>query len=101
MEGGRVKDKEVILVKPYEELTTTSKIIKSSFIHEEIENLKQYMKFIHSLTQIRLFKPPLHYTSLWSREDQDQEFWKEVAITFMDKKHNMETLWNNYPITIY
>ena len=39
LEGGRLEDEEVILIKPYEELTTTSKITESSFIYEEIKNL--------------------------------------------------------------
>ena len=46
-----MKDEEVILIKPYEILTTTSKTIlsktaKMSFIYEEIENLEKYMKFV-------------------------------------------------------
>ena len=61
---GRVEDKEVILIKPYEESTTTSKIIKLCFIYEEIKNLEQYIKFIHSPTQTRLFEPSPHYQSL-------------------------------------
>jgi len=64
LNGGRIEDKEVILIKPYEESTTTSKIIKSSFIYEEIKNLEQYIKFIHSSTQTRLFEPPPYYQSL-------------------------------------
>ena len=47
----RIKDKEVILVKPYEIATlisTTS--FKTSFIQDEVNNLKQYIKFIHSPT---------------------------------------------------
>jgi len=64
LKGGRVENKEVILIKPYKESTTTSKMTTSSFIHEEIKNLKQYMKFVHSPTQMRLFRPPSHYQSL-------------------------------------
>ena len=39
-EGERVEDEEVILIKPYEELTAISKMTKSSFIYEEIKNLE-------------------------------------------------------------
>ena len=46
----RVKDKEVILIKPYKELTTISKTTELSFIHKEIKNLEWYIKFIQSLT---------------------------------------------------
>jgi len=67
LERGRVEDKEVILIKLYEKSTTTSKITESSFIHEEIRNLEQFIKFIYSPTQIRLFKPPPYYQLLQSR----------------------------------
>ena len=42
-----------------------------------------------------------YYQSLWSREEQNPEFWKEVAIAFIKEKHNTETSRNSYPITIY
>ena len=71
MKGGRIEDEEVILIKLYKESTTTT---KSSFIYEEIKNLEQYIKFVYSPTQTRLFKPPSHYISLQSRGDQDQDF---------------------------
>ena len=69
--GRRIEEEKVILIKSYEELATT---IKSSFIYKEIENLKQYMKFIQSPMQTRLFKLLPHYTLLHSRGDQDQDF---------------------------
>ena len=97
--GGRVEDKEVILIKLYEELTT-SKTTESSFIHKEIKNLEQYIKFIYSPIQTRLFKLS-HYQSLCSRGEQDPEFWKEVAVMFVNKKHNTEISWNKYPISMY
>ena len=59
------------------------------------------MKFVCSPTQIRLFKLSLYYQSLWFRGEQNPEFWKEVTITFVEEKHNIETLRNSYPITIY
>ena len=70
---GEVEDKEIILIKPYEvnELISTT---KSSFINDEVENLIKYMKFIQSLTQTRIFRPPLYYQSLKSREEQNLEF---------------------------
>jgi len=54
-------EEEVILIKPYKvsvttSRTTLSKTTESSFIHDEIKNLEQHMKFIHSLIQTRLFK---------------------------------------------
>ena len=65
--GGKIEDKEVILIKPYKESKMISKTTKLSFIHEEIKNLKQYIKFIHSQMQMKLFKPLPHYQSLCSR----------------------------------
>ena len=51
---GRVEDEEVILIKSYEVSKSTS--TKSlSFIDEEVDNLLEYMKFIKSPTQTRIF----------------------------------------------
>ena len=36
----RIEDEEVILIKPYKESTTITKSSKSSFIYEEIKNLR-------------------------------------------------------------
>ena len=44
---GRIEDEEVILMKPYEVSTATSSLmLQTSFITEEVENLSKYMKFI-------------------------------------------------------
>jgi len=59
---GRIKDEEVILIKPYKvESSTSLSIQSSSFINEEIDNLLKYIKFIKSSTQTRKFRPLLHY----------------------------------------
>ena len=50
---------------------------------------------------MRIFRLPLHYQSLQFRGDQDQEFWKKVAIALVENKHNTKTAWNGYPITMY
>jgi len=48
---GRVEDKEVILIKPYEISSLTSISTHStSFIDEEIKNLIKYIKFIKAPT---------------------------------------------------
>jgi len=57
---GTIKDEEVILVQPYEVSTTTS-FSTTSFITDEVENLTKYMKFIKTLSQTRIFRPPLYY----------------------------------------
>jgi len=53
-EKGRIKEKEVILIKPYEVSESTS-TKSSSFIDEEIDNLLKYMKFVKTPTQTRIF----------------------------------------------
>jgi len=60
-EERKVKDKEIILIKPCKVSTTTfktmsSKTTESSFIQDEIKNIERHMKFICSPTQTRLFK---------------------------------------------
>ena len=97
---GKVKDEEVILIKPYEVSMTTS-LSLTSFITDKVKNLLKYMKFVQSPTQTRLFKPPPYYQSLKSRGEQDPMFWKEVVTVFMDQKHNMETTRNGYQIPMF
>jgi len=58
------------------------------------------MKFIQAPTQIRIFRPSPHYQSLKSRGEQDPKFFKEVATTLVDKKHNTETARNSYQIAM-
>ena len=57
---GKVKEEEVILIKPYEvsELSSTK---SSSFINKEVDNLIKYMKFIKSPIQTRIFQLPPYY----------------------------------------
>ena len=101
---GKVEDDEVIPIKPYKVSTTTSSSLQTSFIMNEVENLLKYMKFIKNPPQIRIFRPPPYYQSLKSRGKQDPIFWKEVAMAFLNKKHNMETSRNGYqilPLAIY
>ena len=58
------------------------------------------MKFVHSPMQTRLFKPSSHYQSLWSRGEQNPDFWKEVVVAFVDEKYNTEISRNRYLISI-
>jgi len=51
---GKVEDKEIIIIKPYE-IDESTLMTKSSFINNEVENLIKYMKFIRSPTQTRIF----------------------------------------------
>ena len=56
---GRVKEEEVILIRPYEVPESTSST-KLSFIKDKVNNLMKYMKFVQFPTQTRLFKPLPH-----------------------------------------
>ena len=97
----RIEEKEVILIKLYEvskSISTSS--AQTSFITDEVKNFFKYMKFIQAPTQTRIFRLPPHYQSLKSREEQDSEFFKEVATALVDKKHNTETARNDYQIAI-
>ena len=71
---GTVKNKEVILVQPYQVASTTISLSSSSFISDEIDNLEKYMKFMKTPSQTRIFQPPPHYHSLKSRGEQDPNF---------------------------
>jgi len=68
---------------------------------DEVKNLLKYMKFVRSLTQTRLFRPPPHYQSLKSRGEQDPKFWKEIAIVLVDQEHNTEIVRNSYSIVMF
>ena len=98
---GKVEDKEVILIKLYKVSESTSLTKSSSFINKKINNLLKYMKFIKSSTQTRIFQPPPYYQSLWSRGEQDPNFWKEITTALINNKHNTETLRNKYPINMF
>ena len=99
---GIIQDEEVVLFKPYKTTKSmTSRTMEMSFIQEEIKNLEQHMKFIQTPTKTRIFQPPLHYMSLHSRGEQNPDFWKEIAMGFVDEKHNTKTTRNSYPIILY
>ena len=101
-EEGRIKDKEVVLIKLYKvDSSTSSSTQSSSFVNEKIDNLLKYMKFVKSPIQTRIFKPPPYYQSLQSREEQDLDFWKDIAIAFVENKYNTETSRNEYPINMF
>jgi len=45
-EEGRIEDKEIILIKPYEVSKLIFSTTQSSFITDEVKNLLKHMKFI-------------------------------------------------------
>ena len=69
-----IENEEVILVCPYKISLTITSSSRISFITDEIKNLTKYMKFMKTLSQIRIFRPPPYYQSLKSRGEQDPAF---------------------------
>jgi len=55
------------------------------FIQEEIDNLNKYMKYIQASVKIMPFYPPPHYKSLQPQEEQDNQYWSEIAIEFLKR----------------
>jgi len=100
-EKGVVENEEVILVRPYEVSSKTTTSSTTSFITDEVKNLAKYMKFVKTPAQTRIFRPPPYYQALKSRGEQDPEFWKEVAIAFVDRKRNTDTSRNGCQIPMY
>ena len=97
---GMIENEEVILVQPYEVSLTTSSST-TSFITDKVKNLTKHMKFVKTPSQTRIFQPPPYYQSLKSRGEQDPEFWKEVAMVFVDRKRNTDTARNGCQIPMY
>ena len=83
----------------YASKTTSSST--TSFITDKVKNLAKYMKFVKTPAQTRIFRPPPYYQSIKSRGEQDSEFWKEVAMTFVDRKRNTDTSRNGCQIPMY
>jgi len=100
-EKGAVENEEVILIQPYKVSSKTTSSSTTSFITDEVENLAKYMKFMKTPLQTRIFRPPLYYQSLKSREEQDPAFWKEVATVFLNRKRNTDTSRNGCQIPMY
>jgi len=98
---GTVENEEVILVRPYEGSSTTTSSSTTSFITDKVVNLAKYMKFMKTPSQTRIFQPPPYYQSLKSRGEQDPEFWKEVAMAFVNRKRNTDTSRNGCQIPMY
>ena len=100
-EKGAVENEEVILVWPYKVSSKTTSSSTTSFITDEVKNLAKYMKFMKTPSQTRIFRPPLYYQTLKSRGEQNPEFWKEVAMAFVDRKRNTDTSRNGHQIPMY
>ena len=47
------------------------------------------------------FYLPPYYKSLQPQGEQDKQYWKKIAIVFLEKKHNMDITRKGFPIKIY
>ena len=73
-------------------MLTESSSIEPTFIQDELDNLEKHIKFVHSSAKTKIFTLPPHYKSIQPKGEQDNQFWKELAIIFVEQRHNMETL---------
>ena len=48
-----------------------------------------------------LFYLLLHYMSLKPQEEQNKQYWNEIAITFLEKKYYADTIRRGFLIKIY
>ena len=96
----QIQDEEVLLYKPYKVDPLRPKTPELTFIQDKIKNLEKYMKFIQTPIQITPFYPPPHYQSLQPQGEKDKQYWKEIAVVFLKKKHNTDTTRKGLPIEI-
>ena len=48
------------------------------------------MKFIQLPVKTMLFYLPLYYKSLKPQGKQDEQYWNEIAVTFLEKNYNAD-----------
>ena len=48
-----------------------------------------------------LFYLLLYYKALQPQEEQNKQYWNEIAIKFLKQKYNTDTLRKGFPIEIY
>jgi len=81
--GKEIQNDKVLLYKPYE-ISTESSSTQPTFIQDELDNLEKHMKFVHSPAKIKTFTLLPHYKSIWPKREQDNQFWKELVVTFIE-----------------
>jgi len=47
------------------------------------------------------FYPLPYYKSLQSQEEQNEQYWNEITIVFLEKKNNVDTTRKGFPIEMY
>jgi len=56
---------------------------------------------MQSSVKIMPFYSLLHYKSIWPQGEQDEQYWNEITIVFLENKHNADTTRKGFPIEIY
>ena len=82
-------------------MSTQSSLSHPIFIQDKLDNLEKYIKFIHSSAKTQPFNPLPHYKSIHLKGKQDNQFWKELAVSLVEQRHNMKTSQNGFPISMY
>ena len=100
-EKQQIQDKKVFLYKPYKVDSSRPKTPEPTFIQNKIENLEKYMKFIQAPIQTTPSYLLPYYKSLWLQGEQDKQYWKEIAVVFLKKKHNADTTRKGFLIKMY
>ena len=59
------------------------------------------MKYMQAPVTTTLFYPLLHYKALQPQGECDKQYWKEISITFLEKKHNTNIIRKYFPIEMY
>ena len=42
-----------------------------------------------------------YYKSIWPQGEQDEQYWNEITIAFLENKDNADTTRKGFPIEIY
>ena len=92
---------EVLLYKPYNVNSLRPKTSKPTFIQDEINDLKKYIKFMQAPIKTVPFYPPSHYKSIQPQGEQDEQYWNKIAIKFLKRKHNVDIIRKRFPIKMY
>ena len=71
------------------------------FIQDKLDNLEKYIKLVYLPAKTRTFTLPPHYKLIQPKREQNDQFQKELAVIFIEQRHNTETLRNRFPIFIY
>lgn len=97
----QIQEEKVLLCKLYNVDLPKPKTPEPTFIQDEINNMEKYMKFIQAPVKTMPLYLPLYYKVLRSQEEQDKQYWNKIATTFLEKKHNADTMRKGIPINMY